>query len=83
MRYCSQTNNGRFKILDEPLVETSDNETEIGPSVNSNLEYPDNIEYYNSIGEPSEDKDNNEVVKIKRDPGRLRKVKKHRKSRPN
>jgi len=43
---CNQTNNGKFKILGKLLAETSDNQIEIRPSINSDLEYPDNIEDY-------------------------------------
>ena len=71
---CSQTNNGRFGILDKSSTEASHNETEIGPSVNLDLEHPNNVKNDNLIDEPLENVNRDDNVDLKRGPGRPRKV---------
>ena len=62
---CSQTNNGRFGILDKSSTEASHNETEIGPSVNLDLEHPNNVENDNLIAEPLENVNRDDNVDLK------------------
>lgn len=54
---CDQTMNGRYKVLNESPADVEENETEIGPSIASevNLENFNDIEIYHSTVEPLED----------------------------
>lgn len=72
-----QTMNGRYKVLNESSADVEENETEIGPSIASevNLQNFNDIEIYHSMIEPLEDEnDNNDVIQIRRSPGRPRKI---------
>lgn len=70
------TTNGRFKVLDESLEDIKENETQIGPSVVSEINPEDlnESEDNHSMNEYLEDEDNNdfENTQVKRGPGRPR-----------
>lgn len=78
--------NGRFKVLDESLEDIKENETQIGPSVVSEINPEDlnESEDNHSMNEYLEDEDNNdfENTQVKRGPGRPRIIRTGRAGRP-